>query len=106
MNLSGSTDYSDIVNNSYVSGTQTVSTTQIEAKVGGSPLSHRQILIIHNPSFLGNTIYFGPTGVTTSTGVPIAGGETVFLPVGDCINIYLIKAAAGGSVSAIIQELS
>lgn len=92
----------DIVNSSYVQTSINVTTTQIEAKVGASNLSGRQILRIYNNS--NNTIYLGPTGVTTSTGEPLNKGEWIIFPVGDQISIFLI--AASGSNPVIVQEFS
>lgn len=92
----------DIVNDSYVQGTVSVTTSQIEAKVGGSRLDKRQILRIYNSS--NNTIYFGPSGVTTSTGEPIEKNNWVNIPAGDQIAVFLI--AATGTNSVIVSEWS
>lgn len=97
------TDQSDVVNTNYVSATLSVSSSEIEVKAGVSRLANRQVIIIHNPK--GNqTVYYGPTGVTISTGIPIVAGETQSFPIGDSVAIYLIKS--GSPQSVIIQELS
>lgn len=90
------------INTSYVSGTITVGTTETQAKVGGSNLTGRQLLIIENQT--GAEIFHGPTGVTTSTGQTIAARQQVVLPVGPSINVFLIKASGSGTVR--VQELA
>lgn len=93
----------DIVNVSYLSAVVNVSTTQVALRVGGSNLSRRQIILIHNPPGNG-PIYVGPTGVTTSTGVRISAGETTSYPLGDTITIFAIKT--GATQGIIVQEFS
>ncbi|TXG77632.1 hypothetical protein E6Q11_02565 [Candidatus Dojkabacteria bacterium] len=88
------------INTSYVSGTITVGTSEIEAKVGGSALTGRQLLSIENQT--GADIFYGPTGVTTSTGHTIAARQEIFLSVGPSIGVFLIKASGSGTVR--IQE--
>lgn len=100
--LNLSSEYSDVVNDSYISGSVSVTSTEIEAKVGGSRLAGREILTIYNSST--SVIYHGPTGVTTSTGVRIEKGQTIDIPVGDNIGVFLI--AASGTNSVIVQEWS
>lgn len=102
MGLSESPEFSDIINTSYVAGSVSVTTSQVEAKVSSSPLAHRQLLVIYNNGNL--PIYYGPFGVTTSTGVKINKNEFVVLPVGDLINIFLITSTS--SSSAAIQEFA
>jgi len=93
----------DTVNTEYVSGVITVGTTQVLACANGSTnLEGRQELIIFNKSI--NTIYFGPTGVTVGTGVPIEGGETINIQLGDQLDLYIIADSADNDV--IVQELS
>lgn len=89
---------------SILSGSVSVGTSAVEAKVGGSRLSNRRMLYIQNS---GNTVIFwGPSGVT-NTGSAIGGElrrrESVFIPAGD-IGIYVISSASGGSVT--VQEYS
>lgn len=100
--VSGITRNDEIVNDSYLQGTVSVTTTQIEAKVGGSRLSNRQMLRIYNAS--NNTIYMGPTGVTTTTGEPIVKGQWINIAVGDQVAVFLI--AATGTNSVIVSEWS
>ena len=98
-----SNTFIDVINNQFQAGTITVGTTEILASINGSSnLSGRQEITIFNSS--ANTIYYGPTGVSTSTGIPIEAGETVSLQYGEFINVYLIAATAGNST--IIHEAS
>lgn len=99
--LSGGSKY-DLANDSYLSGIVTVGTTAVEAKVGGSALSGREILVIYNNS--NSTIYYGPSGVTTSTGVPLQKNQFVSMPVGNGIGVFLIAGSAGNNI--IVQEMS
>ena len=93
-------NFIDTVNREAVSGAVTVGTTEVEAKVGASPLSKRQILTIKNNS--NKTIYYGPTGVTTSTGSPLEETEFIAIPLGPDVSIFLISADTGLNVR--IQE--
>lgn len=87
----------DVVDAEYSAGTKTVGTTQVLAAVGVSNLDSRQEVNIHNET--GNSIvYFGPSGVTTSTGLPIGPDETVTLQYGPNIDVYLISSTAGNTV--------
>ena len=95
-------EFDDVLEDAYLSGTVTVGTTEVEAKVGGAPLSGRELLKIQNSGNV--TIYYGPTGVTTSTGIPIFKNQTVAIPVGEALNVYLISAQAGQT--ARVQELA
>jgi hypothetical protein len=85
-----------------VQGLITVTNTQIEAKVGASRSSGRQMLRIYNSSNV--TIYIGTTGVTTGTGEPLTKGNWINIPASDALAIFLI--AASGSNSVIVSEWS
>lgn len=100
-------DSSDIVNTSYVSKKITVSTTQVEAKVGSSPLVGRQELLVFNAGR--QVLYYGPTGVTiagagVNDGIPIRTNQVLNIQVGDGISVFLIAGASNSSV--IVQELA
>lgn len=96
-------DFIDVVNIDYQGGSLTVGTSQQFASANGSSnLERRQELNIYNKS--SNIIYYGPTGVTTSTGIPIQPEEIVSLQYGPDIDVYLIAGSAGNTV--IVQELS
>jgi hypothetical protein len=93
----------DVNNKTYVSGVITVGTTAVEAKVGGSRISPREMVRIYNndPSI---TIYFGAAGVTVATGEPLRPGEAVSVPAGDELGVFVI--AASGSVNVRVQEMA
>ena|SRR5690606_4081423 len=93
---------SDVNDNAYLSGTVTVGTSAVEAKVGGSALAEREMVRIHNIS--NSTVYFGPSGVTTSSGEPLYKNQWVSLPAGPNNPVYLIRAS--GSSDVIVQEMS
>lgn len=84
---------------SYVQGSITVGTSQVEAKVGGSRLTNRQSLLIHNGST--KTIYVGPSGVTTSMR-PIFKDQ-VYATDDANLAVFLIAATAGNT-GVIIEE--
>jgi hypothetical protein len=94
--------FDDILNNSYVGASGTITTSASEAKVGGSALSGRQALIIFNKG--NSTVYYGPSGVTANTGIPIIRDQTLFLAVGDKVSVFLVTA--NGTATVIIQEFA
>lgn len=95
--------YVDVVNKDFIAGTVTVGTTQVKACVGVSNLNGRQELNIYIPPG-SSTIYYGPSGVTTSTGIPIGTQETLTLQYGPDIDVYLIAATSGNT--AVLHEAS
>lgn len=88
---------SDIVNlGTGVEGSLTATTSAVEVKVGGSRLTSRKLVTLHNNS--SNTIYWGWTsGVTTSTGTPIYKNQMIQWSVGDSQTIYVIAASVGNN---------
>ena len=96
-----SSDRSDVVESAYVSGTLSVTTTAVEAKVGASRLAGRQILSIHNNG--PGTVYIGPSGVTSATGRPLAKDQSIDIPAG---NVAIFLVANSGTQSVIVQELA
>lgn len=101
LNVSG--EYDDVINDSYVVGVVAVGTTQIEAKASTNRLEGRENLRIYNNS--SKTIYFGPSGVTISTGEPILKKQWVSISVGDNIAVYLITDS-GTATDIRIQEMA
>jgi hypothetical protein len=96
MPLNESGYYSDILDKEVVTGVVTVGTIAVEARVGGAPLSQRQAIRIYNKS--NATIYFGPSGVTTTNGEPIEKNNWVMIPAGPSLSIYLIAGTASNDV--------
>ena len=101
MSISYNPELSDVLTDSYVAGVISVSTTQVEAKVGASRSASRETLRIYNNS--NTTIYFGPAGVTSAIGEPIFKNQWVNIPIGD-IAVFLITAS-GTAADVRIQEL-
>jgi len=100
--LSESPDFSDVVNTDYKTASVAVGTTEVEAKVGGSPLSKRQILTLLNEG--AQDIFYGPTGLTSSTGTRLRKNQFASIPAGDCISIFMLTATSTATV--IVQEFS
>lgn len=94
---------SEGVEDSYVAGSISVTTSEIEAKVGGSRLSGREVLRIFNNS--NTTIYFGPTGFTTAQGEPLFKNQWIEIKVKDTIGIFL-RTASGTATDVRIQEMA
>lgn len=102
MAISFDPELSDVVNQSYVAGSISVSTSAVEAKVGGSRLTGRETLRIYNNS--NTTIYFGPSGVTAATGEPVYKDQWVNIPIGDQLAVFLITDS-GTASDVRIQEI-
>jgi hypothetical protein len=96
-------EYADVDNDGYVSGAVAVSTSQVEAKVGANRLVGREGITITNKG--PNRLYFGPSGVTSTTGDYLDKNQFVSIPIGDQIGVYLI-CATGQSATAIVQEMA
>lgn len=95
-------EFSDVLQDGYVTGTVSVGTSETQAKVGSNPLSGRELLYIENRS--SNTIYYGPSGVTTSNGARLFKDQFVFLPVGQGVLVFLIAGSSGNTV--VVQEMA
>lgn len=98
----GGGDQFDVLNGAAVYSELTVGTTAVEVKVGGSVLAQRRMVHITPKE---NSVYWGyDSGVTTTTGTRVWKDQTVFLPVGPDITVYLIANGAGKAVN--IAELA
>ena len=77
-----------------VAGAKTVTSSATEIYAGGSRLAARYTMSVYNDS--GNTVYWGPSGVTTASGFPLFPGDTltlVFSPAA-ATAIYLVAPAS------------
>lgn len=101
MSLNNPQQIEDTLDDGYVTGVVTVGTSEVEAKAGTSVLDGRNFIMIQNKS--SNTVYYGPTGLTVSNGIPIKKNQFVSFPVSDNISVYLISGSVGNDV--IVQEL-
>lgn len=72
-----------------------------EAIVAASTPCHTGVLIAASESN-GNLVYVGGTGVTTATGIALAAGDTLFLPVTDAALVFCVGAAAAQVVKAVV----
>ena len=90
---------SDIINTSLTSGSITVSTTAVAARVSASNLTNRKVLTVAPTS---GTVYLGATsGVTTTTGMPIFANQVATFSFSSAITPYLIAAS---STTVIVLE--
>jgi hypothetical protein len=99
--FSKSGQFDDVDNSSYSAGSATITTSQSELKVGVSRLSGRQTLMIQNNG--SQTIYIGPSGVTSATGIPLFKNQFISMPIGDSIAVYAITSSSTSSI--VIQEV-
>lgn len=82
----------DIINTAISSGSITVGTSGVAARVGASNLANRKMLEV---SPVLNTVYYGSTsGVTVSTGLPIYPGTTRSFSLGAGVTLYLVAASS------------
>ncbi len=89
----------DIINSSLSSGSISVSTSAVAARVDGSNLTNRKMLTICPTT---GTVYLGATsGVTTATGIPIFKNQVISFAFSANVTPYLI---AGSSITVNIIE--
>lgn len=99
---SGDLNVADVPNTSATYGALTVTNSPVELKVGGSALTNRKLITIQPK---GTGIYYGfSNAVTTSTGTEIFKDQTLIIPVGQGISVWLVALA--GSVNVRIAELA
>jgi len=101
MGLKYSSDESDTNSNIYESGRKTVTTSEIEASVGGSPADGRQFVRITNVGT--ETVYFGPSGLTTSDMDFLKRRQSV--EIAATPELQVVLKTASGSSDVIIQEI-
>lgn len=89
---------SDTIKEAIVSAGLTVGTTAIEIRAGASRLINRKGLMLFNNST--QTLFWGASGVTTSTGVPLARGESVNISV-ENVAIFVVGSQAGQNARII-----
>lgn len=86
-----------------VVGAKTVSTTAAELFAGASRLVGRYTMIVYNESSV--PVYWGPSGVTTSTGFPLLPQDSVVFQFNPSVAtaIYFI---AGSNAAVRVVELA
>lgn len=102
MGITFDPELSDVTNDAYVSGSLSVTSTPVEAKVGAQRLSGRELLYIEHRG--GGDVYYGPSGVTDATGAKLAKNQFTFLPVGSGIPVFLVTKS--GNATVIVQEFA
>lgn len=101
--LSYDPELSDVERDSYISGSVSVTSVAIEAKVGASRLTGREVITVLNKG--SNRIYYGPSGVTTTTGSVLEKNQFLSMSLGDSLALFLV-CASGESATAIVQEIA
>lgn len=101
MGISNSGQFNEVDNNNYVSASINITTSASELKAGVSRLEGRQNIIIFNKGT--NTIYIGPSGVTSTTGIPVEANQMFSYPFGDRIAVYALTSSDSSVV--IVQEI-
>lgn len=85
---------------SITTGQQAVTNTAAKLN-GGVATSFTNGFRLKNLSTSTAPVFYGPSGVTTSTGDELAPGESVILPVADASTVYVIAVSAGTSTVSI-----
>jgi hypothetical protein len=80
----------------------TLTTANTAYQLPSSPLTNRAYIVIYNPD-TSVTVYLGPSGVTTSTGLPVPPQTYIALPIGSAA-IYAVCGTASKTVN--ILEIS
>lgn len=94
----GELKISSFANITYSTATKSVgNVTPVLAAVGGANLANRKTVVVYNRG--AQTIYYGPTGVTSTTGIPIEKDEVVTFAIGDNIDVYFITGSSTASVT-------
>lgn len=97
--------FNDTRNADYKSIVVSVSTSQVEAKVGGTRLVDRHGVWVYNDS--SNTVFVGPSGVAASgsaKGLPLFKQQSAFFELPDSVAVFVI--AGSGSNDVIVQEIA
>jgi hypothetical protein len=88
-----------LANTAVASAAQTITTT---AAALSSPLANRKYLFLQNRG--SGSIFVGPTGVTTATGLEIGKGSTLEARIGAAVSLFAVTAS--GTADARKFELS
>jgi len=102
MSISESSEYSDVLQTSYIAATLNVTTSQVHLKVGASPLTARETLIIYNRG--SQAIFVGPSGVNSTTGIRLTTNQMLTLNVGEAISVFAVTNS--GNADVTVQELA
>ena len=106
-NYAGVTDNNDLMvidtpNTSGLHATLSVGTTATELKVGATALIDRKFITVQPK---GTGMFFGySNAVTTATGTELFKNQTLIIPVGGNVSVWLIATA--GTIDVRIGELA
>lgn len=95
MSINVASDFSDTNSSIYEQETLTVGTTEVEAICSSTDIDERQFVRIYNNS--NKKIYFGPSGVTSSTGEPLFKKQAVTLALKGQ-SVYMVVDSGTGDV--------
>ena len=76
----------DFFDTSLIHGSVSVTTSEIQAKVGVSNLADRRFIRVFNST--NGKIYYGATGLSTSDSEFLQKGEAITLPAGPNIDVF------------------
>jgi len=96
----GTGEFADVLEDVILQGVVTITSTQTELKVGASLNPDREVVRVYNNS--NETIFFGPNGVTTTTGEPLRRRQSMEMPIGAQ---QLFAITASGTADVIVWEL-
>lgn len=86
-----------------VVGVKTVTTTAAELFAGASRLANRYAMIVYNESSV--PVYWGPSGVTTSSGFPLLPQDSVVFQFSPSV-VTAIYFIAASNVAVRVVELA
>ena len=95
-------EFDNVFRDSYVSTQVSVGTSAVELKCGSCTLFERELIFIQN---LGpEEIFYGPTGVSASTGASLGVGERMGMMLGQVLQVYALTES--GTSTVAVQELA
>lgn len=97
----GDQNVADTITTSLINGNLVVGTTAVAARVGGSNLANRKVLQI---TPINGPLYYGASGVTTTTGTPIQTNQTITFAINAAVDVFIVSAST--SQNARIIEAS
>ena len=95
MGINVASDFSDTNDTLFNQETVSVGTSEVEAKCAATDLDERQFVRIFNNS--NQKIYFGPAGVTSTTGEPLLKKQSVELALKGQ-SVFMVVASGSGDV--------
>lgn len=100
MGLKYSGEFDDTNSDIFVQEEITIGTTQVEALTTGTDIAEREIVRIYNKG--NQTVYFGPTGVTSTSGEPLRKNQWIEIAIRNQ-SVFLITDS--GTADVIVTDL-